>query len=294
MKKLNMVWGIVIFLSACTGMTSTPINSPTGTAPALPPVQYFTVTATVSPTPTLTRSPTSTPTWIAWGPGDVRIPILLYHHIGASPVESRYYVPVELFEQELKVLQDLGYTTITVEQLVDAITKGCKLPEHPIMITFDDGNLDNYTKAFPIMQKYGFTGVLYIVANYLGVDGYLSREQILEMHEAGWSIGSHGLSHKDLTTLSPEDQKNEIAWSKKFLEKELGIDILTFAYPFGAKNNAMIGLVRQSGYIAAMGAEGYKDSQGTWNLFNLQRVEVKATENAESFTRFLTWQGEAR
>ena len=181
--------------------------------------------------------------------------------------------------------------TITTNMLVQAITIGRELPPHPLLITFDDGHLDNYTNAFPIMQKYNFTGVLYIVGNYLGADGFMNREQILEMHDAGWEVGSHSMNHLDLTKQTPEVQRNEIVGSKERLENMLGIDILTFAYPFGARDAAVMDYAKFAGYMAAMGAEGYTDSQGEWNLFNLQRVEIKSTDDAKSMIRFFTWHG---
>jgi peptidoglycan/xylan/chitin deacetylase (PgdA/CDA1 family) len=225
------------------------------------------------------------------GPGDVTIPILLYHHINTSPTGNHYYVPPKTFEQEIMTLHDWGYTTITVTMLVQAITMGRELPPHPILITFDDGQLDDYTNAFPIMQKYGFTGVIYIVCNYLGKEGFMNREQILKLHDAGWDVGSHSMNHYDLTTLSPKAKRIEILESKEKLEDVLGIEILSFAYPFGVKDNSIYESVRAAGYIAAMGAEGYTDNQGIWNLYNLQRVEIKASEDVKSLTRFLTWRG---
>lgn len=299
MRKINILLGTLFFLSACTGTVATPslMPPPTETQTPLPRPQIVAASATSSPAwtdtpePTLTASPIPTPTWFVHGPGDVTIPILLYHRIDVSPINSRYYVPPEKFEQEIKALQDWGYTTISTQMLVQAISMGRELPPHPILITFDDGHLDNYANAFPIMQKYGFTGVLYIVANYLGTDGFMNRDEILAMHDAGWEVGSHSLNHYDLTKLSPQEQRSEIVGSKERLEKELGIDILTFAYPFGARDAAVTDYVRFAGYIAAMGAEGYTDSQGEWNLFNLQRVEIKASENIQSMTRFLTWHG---
>lgn len=291
MKKINMVVGVLFLLSACTGIVAKSNSISTQTPRPYPAIIYSTAIWTKTPTPTFTSTPIPTPTWVLEGPGDLTIPILLYHHIGISPIDSRYYVPPEKFEQEIKVLYNLNYTSITVEMLVQAITLGRELPAHPILITFDDGHADNYTNAFPIMQKYGFTGVLYIVTNYLGVQGYLNRDQVLEMYRAGWEVGSHTMNHYDLTKLTPEQQSREIAGSKKKLEDVLGIDILTIAYPFGAKNKSILGAARAAGYIAAMGAEGYTDSQGDWNLFNLQRVEIKSSEDAKTFTRFLTWKG---
>jgi peptidoglycan/xylan/chitin deacetylase (PgdA/CDA1 family) len=142
------------------------------------------------------------------------------------------------------------------------------------------------------MQKYGFTGTLYIVGNYMGADGFMDRPQILEMYRAGWDVGSHSMNHYDLTKLSEKDLRTEIIGSKKKLEDKLGIEILSFAYPFGAKTNTILSSVHGAGYIAAMGAEGYTDNQGKWNLFDLQRVEIKGTEDIKSLSRFLTWKGE--
>ena len=293
MRKSNVLVGVFFLLSACTATVATPtlVPGPVRTKTPLPPTVTATAIATDPPAPTFTASPIPTPTWVVEGPGDVTIPILLYHRIDSSPVKSRYYVPPENFEQEIKVLRDWGYTSITTRMLVQAITMGRELPPHPILITFDDGHMDNYSNAFPIMQKYGFTGVLYIVGNYMGADGFMDRDQILEMYDAGWEVGSHSMNHYDLTKLSPQDQRNEIVGSKEKLESMLGIDILTFAYPFGAKNESVMDYVRFAGYMAAMGAEGYTDSQGEWNLYNLQRVEIKGTEDTESMTRFFTWHG---
>ena len=157
------------------------------------------VTATASQTPTITPSPapslTPTATWVAQGPGNVQVPILMYHHIAVSPIGSRYYVPPDRFESELKLLHDWGYTTISTTQLVQAITQGALLPPHPLILTFDDANEDNYTNAFPIMQKYGFTGVLYVPYDYIGTNGYLTVDNIQAMAAAGWEVGSHSLSH---------------------------------------------------------------------------------------------------
>lgn len=291
MKNLIVGGGILLLLLACTGTVVTSQPLPSSTPTYFPAVQYFTATWTNSPAPTSTASVTPTPKWVVQGPGDVTVPILLFHHIGFSAEKNRYYVPPKMFETEIKTLREWGYVTITTQMLVQAVTLGRELPPHSMLITFDDGNADIYTNAFPIMKKYGYTGVLYIVGNYLGADGFMDRDQILEMYHAGWEVGCHSMSHLDLTKMSPEDQRREIVESKEWLQNALGIDILTFAYPFGAKNDAVMDYVRFAGYMAAMGAEGYTDSQGTWNLLDLQRVEIKASDDVNSMARFFTWHG---
>jgi peptidoglycan/xylan/chitin deacetylase (PgdA/CDA1 family) len=220
------------------------------------------------------------------------VPILLYHRIDSSPIDSRYYVTPEKFEAEMKLLHDWEYTSITTEMLVKAITEGAELPPRPFLVTIDDGNLDNYTNAFPIMQKYGFTGVLYLVYNYVGIEHYMNKDQILEMVEAGWEVGSHSMNHFDLKKIKPDQQRNEIVESRQLLEKLLGVPVKTFAYPFGSRNDSAINYVHFAKYIAAMSAEGFTADQGKGNLYILQRMEIKGTDDARTFIRFLPWHGD--
>jgi len=277
-------------MTACDPLvTLTP--TPTGTATPIP----STVTPTISPSPTITLTPTPslapTPTWVVQGPDAVKVPIFLFHHIAVSPIGSRYYVPPDKFEGVLKLLHDWGYQTITTTELVQAITKGVSLPPRPILITFDDSNEDNYTNAFPIMQKYGFTGVEYVVVQYINEPHYLTVPQIKEMAAAGWEIGSHSETHRDLIT-STDTLRYEIVQSRKDLQDRLGLPILTFAYPFGAEDSAAGDYVHFAGYVAAMGATGYSWDQGKGNLFVLQRCEIKGSDNVKSITRFLPWLGD--
>ncbi len=125
--------------------------------------------------------------------------------------------------------------------LVNAVMEGADLPPRPLLITFDDGNSDNYFNAFPIMQKYGFTGVVYIIGNYMGTPGYMNADQIKVMAAAGWEVGSHSMSHLDLSELDPQRQRYEIVESREKLESELGFHVMTFAYPFGITSTEIIG-----------------------------------------------------
>jgi peptidoglycan/xylan/chitin deacetylase (PgdA/CDA1 family) len=292
MKKIiPLALGVCISLSACgTGLFAAPTSTSTPTFTPLPPTETATVTPTFTITSTFTPSPIPTPTWNHQGPNAVIVPIIMYHRIDISPINSQYYVPPGKFEEEMKLLHDWEYTTITTEMLVKAITEGTELPPRPILITFDDGHLNNYTTAFPIMQKYGFTGVLYVVGSYIGADEYMNADQIKEMAAAGWEVGSHSMSHADLTVLEPQRQRYEVVGSKEFLEKTLGVPIKTIAYPFGYSDSAVIDYAHFAGYIAGMSL-GFTADQGTGNLFTLQRRDIKGTYTVKQFAFFLPWQG---
>jgi peptidoglycan/xylan/chitin deacetylase (PgdA/CDA1 family) len=293
MKKIIvLIMGLSILLSGCgTGILAEATSTPTTTFTPLPPTETATVTQTSTVTPTFTASPIPTATWVHQGPETVYVPIILYHRIDISPINSQYYVPPEKFDEEMKLLHDWGYTTITTELLIKAINEGADLPPRPILITFDDGHLNNYTIAFPIMQKYGFTGVVYIVGNYMGADQYMNADQIKEMAAAGWEVGSHGISHLDLTTLDPARQRYEVVDSRTLLENALGVPILTIAYPFGISNSGVIDYAQFAGYIGGMSL-GFTYDQGVSNLYTMQRRDIKGTYDVKQFAAFLPWQGD--
>lgn len=219
------------------------------------------------------------------------MPILLYHRIDTSPDNSRYYVTPERFEEEMKLLHDWGYTTITLDMLSRAIIDGADLPPRPMIITFDDGHMNNYTTAFPIMQKYGFTGVLYVVGTYIGADQYLNADQIKAMAGAGWEVGSHSMRHLDLVSLDPATQHYEIVESRKFLQDKLELPINSFAYPFGTYTVELVDMVRGAGYSTGVSL-GFTHDQGTGNLLTLQRRDVRGTYDLKQFASFLPWLGD--
>jgi peptidoglycan/xylan/chitin deacetylase (PgdA/CDA1 family) len=282
-------------LTGCGAMAfaaPTPTSTQTATASPLPPTSTATVTPTPTITPTFTASLAPSPTWVSQGPDAVNVPILMYHHIAVSTTDSLYYVAPDKFDDELKLLHNWGYTTITTTLLTQAINNGAALPPRPIIITFDDANEDNYTNAFPIMQKYGFTGVLYLPFNYIDTPDHLTVAQIKEMTSAKWEVGSHSLSHFSLSGMDAPHMRAEIVTSKQKLETLLGVPVLTFAYPFGNYDSSAVDYVKFAGYIAAMGASGFQWQQGKGNLYVLQRSEIRGTEDAKTFLRFLPWQGD--
>ncbi len=246
-------------------------------------------TETSTPQPSETPPPTSTPEpqWYLQGPDEVIVPILLYHHIGDSPGNSPYYVSPYAFEQQMYLLRAWGYETISVELMVRAIKEGALLPPKPIILTFDDGSVSVFTNALPIMQKYNFTGTVYLVHNFIGFTNYMNAEQIRSLYASGWEVGSHSLSHADLTE-RPDRQREEIIDSRRRLEAILGVPVLSFAYPFGAYNADSVQFARQAGYIAAAGL-GNETLQRSRNLYYLYRMDVKGSYDLWQFASLLPW-----
>src|SRR5258708_38947583 len=111
-----------------------------------------------------------------------QVPILCYHQIRDwKPTDSKvakdYIIPIAAFKAHMKMLADSGYHAILPDQLYDYLAKGTPLPSKPIMLTFDDTDLDQFTIARPEMKKYGFKGVFFIMTVSLGRPHYMSKEQ---------------------------------------------------------------------------------------------------------------------
>jgi len=244
-------------------------------------------TLTHTPAPTATATPQPTPTWAFNPSGKVIAPILLYHHIAETDVPNRYYVPPTQFEEHMKWLADNGYTTIPVTLLVEALTKGAELPARPVVITFDDGDLDVYTNAFPIMQRYGQVGVFYLVAGWKDAKTVVPKENISEMIAAGWEIGSHSMTHLDLTK-NHSELGREVVASRQVLKDTFQAAVNTFAYPFGSIDPPSANKVIEAGYLAGMGL-GVSYTHTLYDWYYLNRLEVRSDYTMEQFIALLPW-----
>jgi peptidoglycan/xylan/chitin deacetylase (PgdA/CDA1 family) len=213
-------------------------------------------------------------------------PILMYHYVDYPPedadsVRLDLTVTPEQFSDHLKRLKNIGYTSITLKQLWDALEKGKKLPPKPVILTFDDGYDDAYQYAFPRLKEAGMTGTFFIVGNFMDQPDYLTWEQAAEMKKAGMEIGSHSLTHPDMSKMAASDQLNEANITADKIKEKLGERPEFFCYPLGRYSPATMDIVRQTGHLAALTtADGTLHFNGS--LYRLTRVRVRNTTDASS------------
>jgi len=291
--KFSLFLLVIAMTSGCykPNSSATPSYMPTesSTLPMISPTPAPS-TDTPIPTPTATATSTPTPVWV-FQSGTITCPILLYHRIAEPPspnsLEARYYTSPVDFNWQMQALKDWGYTTIPISLLVEAITKGAPLPPKPVVLSFDDGYESVYENAYPIMKALGFTGVLYLVGNYVGAQDYMSLGQLKTMTSNGWEIGSHSMTHPHLPAV--HDQINfEAGKSKGTLASEIGVKVETFAYPYGDIDDFVVDKVAEYGYLAAVGlGTQYINSLST--LFYLSRIEVRNGTDLATFATLLPW-----
>ena len=205
------------------------------------------------------------------------VPILCYHQIrDYKPTDGKigrpYIVPPADFAQQMQALADSGYHTILPDQLNEYLTTGKELPSKPVMLTFDDTRLDQYTAALPELNKHGFKGVFFIMTVSLGRPGYMSKEQVKELSDKGHTIGSHTWDHKNVKTYTDTDWPVQIAKPSKQLQEITGKPIEYFAYPFGLWNKEAIPHLKEHGFKGVFQLYAKRDENDP--LFTIRRIIV--------------------
>ncbi len=260
------------------------------------PTATVTETPTITPLPTETATPTIEPTatWVAHTAGAADIFILYYNDVANSAQDDPYYqwesdrnVTSAEFEQQVRVLSELGYTSITLSRMVKVLLEGGELPPRPVMFTFDSSKLGQYRNAFPILEKYGMVGNLMLVAGQVDTKNCISSEQVQEMMDAGWEIGSSGYVGNN----DPAFYGQEIGKSKVVLEEKFGVPIEVYAYPGGMPDTEgkMVRKASESLYRAAMGKQ-HTVKQSRDIIFYLGRYEIKKGMSYSDFLSLLPWQ----
>ena len=193
--------------------------------------------------------------------------VLMYHAVVnsfSSVVPHReigaavYDVSVRDFAAQMKCLNDY---------------QGNKL----ITVTFDDGEMNNFMSAYPILKQYSRRAYFFIIVNRVGQTGYMGWKELKELAKSGMTIGSHGLTHRRLTQFSDEELRHELVESKNILEKNLSQSIETISIPRGFFNKKVIESGWQAGYKKIFISESHYSGcisrvavKGSWNLTRFQ------------------------
>ncbi len=185
----------------------------------------------------------------------MNIPILTYHKVDSKFELGITRVTPKQFEKHINFLHREGYKSLTVSE-----ARNLKLDDGKfICITFDDGYENIFDYAFPILKKYNFKATVFVISNFVGKFNtwdfgfgikfkHLDWKELKILHDNGWEIGSHSANHVSLILLDEEKIKFELESSKYEIEKNLGIDVKSFAPPFSRYNEKIVKLALECGY----------------------------------------------
>lgn len=199
------------------------------------------------------------------------VPVLMYHHVGDSVDTTTANVSTQMFEKQMEFLKVHRYNVISLETLFELLKQGKPLPPNTVSITFDDGNLDNFKNAFPILRKMRFNATIFMITDNINKEGWLSEEDLKILDGAGIAIGSHTAHHVYLPDASEEEVVQELRESRNRLEKILGHPVFLFSYPAGGFTEEIKNLVIQEGYRGAVTTNRGKDRH---DPYALRRVKI--------------------
>ncbi len=245
----------------------------------------------------------------------VEVPILMYHSVGYNRVQSPYILSPEVFEEDMRWLSEQGYTAVFVSDLVHYVLHKTALPDKPVVITLDDGFLNNRTYVLPILQKYGMRAVISVVGSFCETYtrhpdpnpsyAYLTWEDIsylvrsgmveignhtYEMHSVGKRTGCMRLAGESVAAYSAT-LSNDLSKLQSVLQERSGVTPAVFAYPYGAVSEEAVFVLQSLGFSAAMTCVervNLLSPNQPETLYHLGRFNRASGESTEAFmTRVL-------
>ena len=224
--------------------------------------------------------------------------ILAYHAIETPPLRHRLpylYVDPHKLCAQVRELLAAGARFVPAAEMTQTPGR-----ERQVLITLDDGFQNVFVNALPIFRELGVPAIAYIVAGQLGGSNVwdrgkglqerplMSGAEILEWVGTGFEIGSHTVTHANLTALSPAEARREIFDSKKILEDLIGQPVRHFCYPYGRWNGLVRDLVMEAGYGTACTVDGGYSFPET-DRFALRRVTAR-----HRYPHAVAWTGALR
>jgi peptidoglycan/xylan/chitin deacetylase (PgdA/CDA1 family) len=226
--------------------------------------------------------------------------VLMYHKV--NDVDGNTVtVPTSAFDEQMAQLAELGYAVVSLDDVIAHYLDRTPLPPRAVLITFDDGYLDNLENAAPILCRHGFPAVLFAPIGYLGAKrplphdehlaarGMLNRtldwSELADLERAGIRVESHGIGHRPLADLEVDEAAREITVSKLRLEDALGRPVRAFAYVKGSEAHyrpVHLSLLRQAGYDVAFtsisGGNGWHTDPLQLHRYNVEPYPPRTFE----------------
>ena len=191
----------------------------------------------------------------------VHVPVLTFHRVAplkpdAPAITVDLTVDPATFTAELAALHDAGYHTVSQALLFDALYHGAALPSKPVLISVDDGYVDDVTRILPALQRYHMVATFFVITGRFTMPGFLDAAQVRQLDRAGMDIGDHTAHHVDLRVLTAAQLRAETLGSRRVMQRTLGHFVYAFAYPFGAEDATVLAAVRAAGFTLAYTTAG--------------------------------------
>ena len=227
------------------------------------------------------------------------LPILMYHRVASTgaAATARWRVAPDEFERQIAYLTDAGFRSVSLEEWRGAARLRRPLPGRGVVLTFDDAYEDFARDAWPVLERYGFGAIVFVVSGHVGGTPVwdaaygesaplLDWGAVRELAGRGVEFGSHSVSHAPLTQLSVEDIALECLRSRVAIEAELGRPVTALSYPHGAHDPVVEHLAGAAGYVFGLSCRPGAARFGDPTLA-LPRQEITGSTSFEEFVSAL-------
>jgi peptidoglycan/xylan/chitin deacetylase (PgdA/CDA1 family) len=214
----------------------------------------------------------------------VRIPILYYHEIGRNV--GKHVVSPTAFEAQLDWLGIAGFEALSMDAVAEIYGGVREAPPRCVVLSFDDGRAGVSQYAAPALASRGLAAIFYVVTGWLDGESipeserysaFLGWPEVEALRDAGFAIGSHSLSHRNLKRIPRDEMEREVRQSRERLEAVLGQPALHFSFPYGRRTPAVERAVRGAGYRTAV-VTGERCNGRFSRLHRLYRLRVDGRE----------------
>jgi peptidoglycan/xylan/chitin deacetylase (PgdA/CDA1 family) len=218
----------------------------------------------------------------------VQVPVLTYHRVAPLSAVGLPDLKVDPgnFLAELTTLRSDGYHAISQAQLFAALYRGGKLPPKPIILSVDDGYIDDVRTILPDLERLHMVATFFVITGRMSEPGFLDAAAIRQLDRAGMDVGDHTAHHVDLRLLTPSELRTETAGSRQVLQHVLGHPVYFFAYPFGDFNDAVVSAVRAAGFTMAYSTAG-GITESTSSPLTMPRIHVGRAETPSGLVSLL-------
>lgn len=205
------------------------------------------------------------------------VPVLMYHSVDESWYEPLNNVRPVNFAYQMEFLKRHKYNVISVPEFVAGLKAGKKFSYKTVVLTFDDGNKNNYTHAWPVLKKMDFPATIFVPSAQVGMPDRVTWEQLKEMHATGVITGSHMHTEAYAPDISTGVLWDEMTQSKRMIEQNLRVPVKYISYPVGGFNENTKRVAREAGYEA-----GFTTNRGRHrfhdDLYELKRIRIKDSD----------------
>ncbi|MFQ5706812.1 MAG: polysaccharide deacetylase family protein [bacterium] len=222
-----------------------------------------------------------------------KVAVLAYHRVLSESdlpngrLRSPYAMTLASFEKQMYLLVEIGFQAVTLDEVLSHPDPQAKR----VVLTFDDGYVDNYTQAWPVLRHFGFKATFFVIANRIGSEAFMSWQQLKEMTAAGMAVESHTANHQPLTSLSNGECLHELVQSRQTIEARLGRPVRFVSFPHGMYDRTVLQACRKAGYAGGCNSDfGYFKPGG--DVFKINRFMVKKDYDLKTFSEMVRgrWQ----